>query len=705
MPVSHPSRLHGAPLVALGILAALAGCVRLSSRDETPDASTATDAPAPTDAPRRPDVAERTDAPPAPDTPDAPEADARICTPGEARCVDGSTTEVCAPDGLSYGAATDCGTASSCDPTDGACRPWVCTPGTPSCLDSGAVHICSADGFGHDAPMDCGDARGCDPADGMCRAWVCVPGASACLGSASVQVCSADGLAYGPASPCGGGESCDAGTCAVRCGDGVVGGVETCDDGNTASGDGCSSVCEYESCGYASFDGTGLLSASSFNLPDAAHTVEAWIRLDATADRPIISIGRLSFTARATQRDLVVQYTAHNSWYITSRASPLVLGAWHHVAYTYNGTGYATAGSMTLFVDGVPYAMTFEGNTARNPLPTSGGTVIGREVTESSPAYRFFHGDMAMLRVSDGRRYTVPFTPSRTYASDASTRAYWPLDDGMGTLADDITGTNDATLSGGVTWGADACALSCGDGTVDAGETCDDGNTASGDGCSSTCVGEYEALVRSLGAAAYWPLHETGGTTITDVLGGRVGTLTGGSAVQDTPGLHPMSSNAAGFTGAGYFVVPADPALWTASFSVEAWLRVDNCDVSSPGSFYVMKFGEGYQGWGVWVSNGEVAFEIASTTGFGWNTVRFGCVAGSTEHLVGTYEAGTMRLYRNGTLVGSTPMTTPVAATARMGIGARAESSPATFLGALDDVALYPRALSAAEVATHYAAR
>jgi cysteine-rich repeat protein len=34
----------------------------------------------------------------------------------------------------------------------------------------------------------------------------------------------------------------------------------------------------------------------------------------------------------------------------------------------------------------------------------------------------------------------------------------------------------------------------CGDGTLDAGEECDDENTVSGDGCSSTCV--FEGRVR-----------------------------------------------------------------------------------------------------------------------------------------------------------------------------------------------------------------
>src|SRR5215470_13108792 len=35
------------------------------------------------------------------------------------------------------------------------------------------------------------------------------------------------------------------------------------------------------------------------------------------------------------------------------------------------------------------------------------------------------------------------------------------------------------------------CPPSCGNGVVEAGEQCDDHNTVSGDGCSSTCVIEY----------------------------------------------------------------------------------------------------------------------------------------------------------------------------------------------------------------------
>jgi cysteine-rich repeat protein len=41
---------------------------------------------------------------------------------------------------------------------------------------------------------------------------------------------------------------------------------------------------------------------------------------------------------------------------------------------------------------------------------------------------------------------------------------------------------------GGV--GGDDVAATCGNGTIDPGETCDDRNTADGDGCSSSCQTE-----------------------------------------------------------------------------------------------------------------------------------------------------------------------------------------------------------------------
>jgi len=49
---------------------------------------------------------------------------------------------------------------------------------------------------------------------------------------------------------------------------------------------------------------------------------------------------------------------------------------------------------------------------------------------------------------------------------------------------------------------ADPLADCCGNGIVEAGETCDDGNTTSGDGCDAACQDECAALQGSCTADA-----------------------------------------------------------------------------------------------------------------------------------------------------------------------------------------------------------
>jgi len=63
---------------------------------------------------------------------------------------------------------------------------------------------------------------------------------------------------------------------------------------------------------------------------------------------------------------------------------------------------------------------------------------------------------------------------------------------GSGYLAPRDTGSLNDALDGFNNTRGDTCGPgpSCGDGVIDAGEQCDDGNTTSGDGCSSSCQDE-----------------------------------------------------------------------------------------------------------------------------------------------------------------------------------------------------------------------
>ncbi|MEI8258451.1 MAG: DUF4215 domain-containing protein, partial [Deltaproteobacteria bacterium] len=216
----------------------------------------------------------------------------RVCAPGVASCVGTSGSHACNPDGLGYGATMPCPSMSSCSPGTGMCEGWVCMPGSRTCVGS-SVRTCNADGLGY-TNTACGAMQACSV--GVCTSWICTPGTYvctdidtrrvcnadglgysvapctgpgrygyACVGSGACaervcspgsagsvcpnavwqQVCNVDGLAHTPV-PCGFGQGCQGGLCAVRCGDGIVGGRETCDDGNTVSGDGCSGTCQSE---------------------------------------------------------------------------------------------------------------------------------------------------------------------------------------------------------------------------------------------------------------------------------------------------------------------------------------------------------------------------------------------------------------------------------------------------------------------------
>jgi len=109
--------------------------------------------------------------------------------------------------------------------------------------------VCNADGLGYTSAACAGGATygySCTGA-GTCTDRVCSPGAASlvCASTTARQVCNTDGLAYS-ATSCSAGQSCNTGTCAVRCGDGIIGASEACDDGNVVNGDGCSSVCVME---------------------------------------------------------------------------------------------------------------------------------------------------------------------------------------------------------------------------------------------------------------------------------------------------------------------------------------------------------------------------------------------------------------------------------------------------------------------------
>lgn len=93
-------------------------------------------------------------------------------------------------------------------------------------------------------------------------------------------------------------------------------------------------------------------------------------------------------------------------------------------------------------------------------------------------------------------------------------------------------------------------------------------------------------------------------------------------------------------------------------------------------------------------------------TGFHGTRAAVGSDLGSGQwvHLVGTYDGTTWRLYRNGTQVASTADSKGAVSSpdGEWAIGSKGSGWADNFAGSIDEVAIYKRSLSAAQVKAHY---
>ena len=199
---------------------------------------------------------------------------------------------------------------------------------------------------------------------------------------------------------------------------------------------------------------------------------------------------------------------------------------------------------------------------------------------------------------------------------------------------------------------------------------------------------------------AFWPLSDSSGTTASDISGNNHnGTITGGVELNQ-PGPE-NTFQAMSFNGSSG-VITTSLTVGAGPFSAEAWFLVPSglslgyprLMANSNVNIYFNGFQVGVNQRGTDVffclGNGSAMTEVDSaafTTG-AWN------------HVVGTYDGTTMRLYLNGTLAASATVAA-VAATGGVLIGA-GQPNGGYFDGSIGEAAVYNYALSASTVTAHY---
>src|SRR5262245_19112777 len=227
------------------------------------------------------------------------------------------------------------------------------------------------------------------------------------------------------------------------------------------------------------------------------------------------------------------------------------------------------------------------------------------------------------------------------------------------------------------------------------------------DGQASASTGfQLTVSAATPGLVAGYAFNESSGTTTADASGNGVGTLTNGAVF-----AAGKNGNAVSLDGQNDFVDLGNPAVLriTGSVTVVAWITAtafpfDDAAIVSKRS----GADAGYQ-LDTTVDQGPrtVAFKISNATGTS-NVSRYGSTSLTVNtwyHVAGVYDAAaqTLNVYldgqlNNGVLVGTVPASQP-STSVNVQVGQR-PGFPGTFnfRGRIDDVRIYSRALTAAEI-------
>ena len=218
---------------------------------------------------------------------------------------------------------------------------------------------------------------------------------------------------------------------------------------------------------------------------------------------------------------------------------------------------------------------------------------------------------------------------------------------------------------------------------------------------------------------AWWPLDETSGTTVRDVVGGRVATLAAGAIVSMGQSGLSGSGTSVRIVFGGGFRLPYDRTLALSVFSTEFIMTTPGCAAGSfcaPVAFRTTNplASPVCGGWTfyrasasdtapfyVQISNGACPWGAVSTSSL---TV----VPDNTRHHIAfTSDSSLRQLYVDGIAVASTPSSASYAGAATDSSFAMGEIGNGNGVftgGTIDEVALYDRSLAASEIAAHFSA-
>lgn len=207
----------------------------------------------------------------------------------------------------------------------------------------------------------------------------------------------------------------------------------------------------------------------------------------------------------------------------------------------------------------------------------------------------------------------------------------------------------------------------------------------------------YRQTVLADGATSYYRTDETTGTVAVDQLGANPLTYTGGFTLGASGALGGSGDQDAAVTfngTTGYAVAAAAALKITTPLTLEAWVKPTGVSTLQGITGRIDSGGPGY---GLYILSTAFIWECNGTT------VSAAATAGVWSHVVGTWDGSNLRLYINGALVaGPTAFAGPITSSASpFSIGSIVSGS-FPLAGSVDEIAVYPSALSATQIRGHY---
>lgn len=205
--------------------------------------------------------------------------------------------------------------------------------------------------------------------------------------------------------------------------------------------------------------------------------------------------------------------------------------------------------------------------------------------------------------------------------------------------------------------------------------------------------------VISVDADYYWRLNDTSGTVAVATLGGVDGTYVGSPVLGTAGALTDNPTNkAVSFGTADYVTMGTAVSISTSAYSIEAWVYSTTSQTSKA---IAGRWTAGTGGVMLFISSGGFYSIVHTASTANYLISATAPATNAWEHVVATWNGTNAYLYQNGTQIATRVLSTsPLTAGSPFRIAQYGTTT--SFVGRLDEVAVYDTALSSATVAAHY---